>query len=172
MPLTYAVADQLSTQALRSALVTAITGPSHAHEPAVLWEDRGGQVLMRVATLSVHLVENTLVVAIDTETAEFGRAPLIVRFQLGGPHDNAGLVAASDATALGHPEIAARWGALYRSVLWSALLRLVEHHANERGEQPHSLSLHGDHVRVLASPRTVARELALQHVRESRGTRE
>lgn len=158
--LQYAVDDRLTTDSLRAVLREALTGSQHTAQPEVLWENRGAQVLMLVETLAVHLLEDTIVVAIDTETEEFGVAPLIVRFHLGSGRDPAGLVASTDARVLGHMQLAARWGNLYRAVLWSALLRLVDLHASERGLQAKAISVLGDHVRITAAPRLALRELA------------
>ncbi len=170
MGLSYAVADRLSAEALSAALKDALTGAQNAGKDAVLWEDRGAQILMHVGSLAVRFLENTIVVAIDTETAEFGLAPLIVRFQLGSRQDPAGLVASTDARVLGHPAVAARWGSLYRGVVWSALLRLVDHHATERGVLPHAISLLGDHIRITTTKPFVLREIALRQLRASRGS--
>jgi hypothetical protein len=50
----------------------------------------------------------------------------VVRFAFGADKGAASLVAATDASALGHPDVAARWGDLFRDVVWAALVRLVE----------------------------------------------
>ena len=161
--LRYRVADRLSTAALAQALRDALCGPSHAGEPAVVWEDRGSQMLVHVASLQVQTLEQALVVGVDTETAEFGRAPLIVRFVFGTARDPATLVASSDETVHGPPLLAARWGSLFRDVVWTVIVRLADAHATERGLQARTISILGDHLRFTAEPVTDIQPLAVAH---------
>jgi hypothetical protein len=155
-------ADQ-QVESLAQWLRDAIIGPAHAGQAAVLWEDRGSQVLMDVASLRVRTAGQALVVAIDTETAEYGRAPLVVRLVFGGGRDPAALVAASDEVVHGDERIAARWGDLFRGVVWSAIVRLSEAHARERGMQARSISILGDHLRFAAAPPASVPALAAEH---------
>jgi len=152
--------------ALSQRLREALTGSAHAGEPSVLWEDRGSRVLLHVATLQVHSLDHALVVEIVTETAELGPAPLIVRLVFGGGRDPASLVASSDEEVHGDPLVAARWGPLFRSVIWSAIVRLSEAHADERGMQSRTISILGDHLRFTAQP--VAFVPALAEARRQR----
>jgi hypothetical protein len=88
---------------------------------------------------SRHHQGNVLIVAVDTESAEFGVAPLIVRFVFGSEQEPAFLVAATDETALGHPQVAARWGDLFRDVIWAAFARLAQ--VSAAGKTPAGLRL-------------------------------
>lgn len=104
----------------------ALCGPRHHDSPEVVWSDGGAQILLHVGKLQVRTTENTVVVAVDTESEEFGVAALMTRFVFGADKGPASLVAATDAQALGHPQVAARWGELFRDVIWAAFARLVE----------------------------------------------
>lgn len=138
---------------LTAALQAALTGPANVGAPAVVWSDRGSQLLLDVAHLHVTTVPSALVIGVDTTTVEFGTAPLIVRFVLGQEAAGGALVASTDADALGHPDVAVRWGALFRDVVWAALLRYVDAHAQSQGLRAASLAVRTDaSVEVAARP--------------------
>jgi len=169
--LRYQVADRLTTRTLGQALRGALTGAARAGEPDVIWEDRGAQILLHVGKLQVRLLDNVLVVAVDTETAEFGATALIVRFVFGSARDPAARVASSDETVHGHPLVAARWGALFRGVIWSAVVRMSEAHAGERGRTPKSIVIRKDQLHFAADPPTSLRALAVAHLKRSASRR-
>jgi len=138
---------------LTAALQASLTGPANVGATAVVWSDRGSQILLDVAHLHVTTVPGALVVGVDTSTVEHGSAPLIVRFVLGQEAAGGALVASTDADALGHPDVAARWGALFRDVVWAALLRYVDTHARAQGLRAASLAVRSDSsVEVAARP--------------------
>lgn len=143
-------ADVLTSGALHAAVRAALAGPGNEHADSIVWRDRGAQILLDLASLQVHNSPALCVVAVDTETSEFGRLPLIARFVLAHPDASASLVAATDDTPLGDPRIAARWGELFRDVVWTALVRQVVVHAEAKGGQARGLraSAEGFHVDV------------------------
>jgi len=147
------VIESFSIEDFAAAIRDAITGPQHRGAPVVMWRDRGSDLLVHVAKLQVRLLANTIVVAVDTQSAEFQVAPVIVRFVFGGENDAASLVAATDEAALGHPSIASRWGELFRSVVWAALVRLAVTQANRRGMEPSSLLVDEGGLRFAARAR-------------------
>jgi hypothetical protein len=116
----------VATDAITKAFQDAVCGPAHLGSPEVIWSDGGAQILLHAAKLRAIVQGNVLIVAVDTESAEYGVAPLIVRFVFGSEQEPAFLVAATDETALGHPQVAARWGDLFRDVIWAAFARLAE----------------------------------------------
>ncbi len=148
----FQVSDRVATSTLGQMLRDALTGPNHRGAPEVVWEDRGSQVLLHVGRLQVRTLDAAVVVAVDVETAEFGESQLIVRFVFGTGRDPATFVASSDERVHGHPMIAARWGTLYRNVMWAALMRMVETHADDRGMRPGRITVGKDHVRLKAEP--------------------
>ncbi len=104
-------------------------------------------------------------VAVDTESAEFGVAPLIVRFAFGSDGGPTSLIAATDASALGHPQVAARWGDLFRDVIWAAIARLVAARLRRRCPR----RAHGAARRARDQPCSrpfSAVDLAVAHVRD------
>jgi hypothetical protein len=157
--------DTWSVDTLASAFRDAVRGSMDSDALHVVWNDRGAQLLLYVDSLLVRVVKTMLVVAVDTETVEFGRAPLIVRFVFGADSDPATLVAVTDETAHGHPVIAARWGELFRSVIWAALVRLLVAQAAKGGLRPFSISLHEDQLKVRSEAPVPIRPLAQEHVR-------
>jgi hypothetical protein len=159
-----AVGDRLTIEAVTAAMRDALCGPANLGEPAVIWSDRGSQLILHVGKLQLRLQDSAVVVAVDTESAEFGVAPLIVRFVFGGAGDPASLVAATDETALGHPGVAARWGQLFRDVIWAAIVRLAASRADAVGLQPAAITVRPDHLHLVAEARAPIQELALAHV--------
>ena len=160
-----AASEALATDVLGTALRAALVGPSNVGAPAVVWSDRGSQLLLHVDKLQVRTATSTLIVAVDTESVEFGVVPLIVRFILGDPKGPAPLVASSDPTALGHPQVAARWGTLFRDVVWAALARLVDQQAKNRSMVPGSMEIGPQGLRLNPQPAFDVADLAVEHVR-------
>jgi hypothetical protein len=157
-----AVASDGIAQAFRDALC----GPANVGSPQVVWADGGDRIVLLVDRLQVRTSGSVLVVAVDTESDEFGGAALIARFVFGTEQDPAMLVAATDAAPLGHPEVAARWGELFRSVIWAAFARLVEVTAG--GKQPGRIRLHDGGLDVTVQERASIRDLAHAHFRQER----
>jgi hypothetical protein len=92
-------------------------------------------------SVKTTVVGTTLVVSIDLETDETGRAPVIVRFALGSPDDRGGLVAATDEVPHGPPELVSRWGEAVQAALWGSLLSLAIDHAAQTGAEPHATGI-------------------------------
>ncbi|MGH8891779.1 MAG: hypothetical protein ACRDWY_00485 [Actinomycetes bacterium] len=153
------------------AVREALCGPNHGGQPEVVWSDGGAQVLLHVGRLQVRTAKDTLVVAVDTETAEFGVAPLMVRFVFGSEGGPASLVAATDAHALGHPQVVARWGELFRDVVWAGFARLVE--VTGGGNPPIRLHVDKDRLEIGFDKPFSVLDLAHTHVQDrvARGLR-
>lgn len=146
---------------LRAALAGRETGDAPGQ---VVWEQRGSEALVHVDRLQVRLLERVVVAAVDLETAETGRGPVVVRLVLGGAQDPAGLVAFTDAHVRGHPVLATRWGDIVRDVFWSALLRIARDHAGERGLAPQAIRVVDGHLVVRPAPATPLKQLVLAHL--------
>jgi hypothetical protein len=99
----------------------------------VVWVDGGDEALVHLDSLTSRIRGRTLVVSLELETDQTGRAPVIVRFALGGPDEPAGLLAATDTVAHGHPILVSRWGAAVQAAVWSSLVALGADHAGQRG---------------------------------------
>ena len=149
MAMRYVHADQADAARLAAQLRGRLIGPpsdgSAAAQPAtvkqVVWVDAGDEVLVHLDSIKVRLLDRAIVVSIDLEADQTGRAPLIVTFSLGGARDQAGLVATTDEIPHGNPLLAARWGRVVQSALWAALMGLASDHAAERGQEPQAIQV-------------------------------
>jgi hypothetical protein len=160
----FRVANRLAPTSLTRSLSEALTGPAHTGAPEIIWEDRGSQILLHVGKLQVRVLDGVLAVAVDVETAESGRTTLIVRYVFGDADGAAGLVASSDDAVHGDPLVASRWGALFRDVIWAAIVRLSEAHAAERGQQPQSIAVRRGQLEFAAGAPAQLKVLAADHV--------
>jgi hypothetical protein len=148
-----------------SADVTAVpAGPSSvAGVPSgppsrVVWVDGGDEALVYLDSLTTKIVGSTLVLSLDLETDQTGRAPVIVRFALGDASDPAGLIAATDEVAGGHPLLVSRWGEAVTAAAWSALVGLGADHASQRGGVAGHLTIDSGHLVLRArTPITLQR---------------
>jgi hypothetical protein len=161
------IANRLAPTILAQALRDALTGTTEAGKPEVIWEDRGSQILLHVGKLQVRTLDNVLVVAVNVETVESGATALIVRFVFGNASDAAGLVASSDEIVHGDSLVAARWGPLFRSVIWSAIIRLSEAHAAERGRKPKSIVVRKGQLELAADQQISLQALAAAHIKRT-----
>lgn len=153
---------RVGTDAITKAFQDAVCGPSHLGAPEVIWRDGDSRILLHVGKLRAVVAGSALVVAVDTESAELGVQPLIVRFVFGSEGEPGFLVAATDATALGHPQVAARWGELFRDVIWAAFARLVEVSAAGRATSGARLTDHG--LELTLKPPVRLGDLARTHI--------
>jgi hypothetical protein len=140
------VPDRLDEAALAAQLQMRLRGApadgssvSLADAQRVVWVDAGDEVLVHLDSIQVRLLNRIIVVSVDLETDQTGRAPLICSLALGGQRDKAGLIATTDEIPHGNPQLAARWGRVLQSALWGSLLALARDHAAERGEDAQAL---------------------------------
>ena len=152
----------VATDTITKAFQDAVCGPAHLGSPEVIWSDGGAQILLYAAKLRAITQGNVLIVAVDTESAEFGVAPLIVRFVFGSEQEPAFLVAATDETALGHPQVAARWGDLFRDVIWAAFARLAQ--VSAAGKTPAGLRLSPAGLELATDEPVPVVQVAREHV--------
>jgi hypothetical protein len=137
--------DRLDEAGLAKELRTRLTGSAAdgsaaaVAAPQVVWVDAGDEVLVHLDSIQVRILDRLIVVSVDLETDQTGRAPLIVPFSLGGLRDQAGLVATTSELAHGHRLLAARWGAVLQSALWAALTGIAKEHGDERGQQAYAM---------------------------------
>ena len=154
--LAYRVPDRLEASDLAVRLKLALAGndPSveitptsngrtgslgSAPSQVLVWEDAGDEVLVHLESLHVRVLPQALVIGVDLESDQTGRGPVVVRFVLGAVDDMAGLIASTDEVAHGNAMLAARWGSVFREVVWATLVGTVEEHAKERGLAPQAL---------------------------------
>ena len=151
-----AVPDKIAGAELASMLRTRVMGASVTRAPApmssarVVWVDGGDEVLVHLDSLTTQLVGSTILVSLDLECDQSGRAALVVPFAISSS-DSAGLVAATDQLPRGNGILAARWGAAVREAAWSAMLALASAHAKERGLAPRGFSIDGGDIHLTAA---------------------
>lgn len=175
----YVHRDTLSEAQLGGAVQRALAGNadlgdvSPARDRTVVWDDAGDQALVHLDSVVVKLVANSVIVSVDLETEQTGRAPLIVVLAFGTEQDPAGLVATTDALARGNMLLAARWGRVLQETIWAALMGFARAHADERGKVPLSLHIVKGRVRfnagepvVLGDEARATFDRAMSHRRE------
>jgi len=136
------------TGRVRGALTTSVAG---ATTDAIVWQDKGDEVVVHLSTLQIRFAGPAVFAAVDLESDQTGRHTLIVRFVFGDAQDPAGLFATSDEVVHGHSQLAARWGPIFRDLIWSALTRLSSDHAAERGLAPLRFSIADGNLTLAAS---------------------
>jgi hypothetical protein len=154
------VAASLAPKALAKSLAPLLQGAAAngsdvpvGSPKAVVWVDGSNEVLAHLDSLSIRVLAGAVVVSIDLESDQTGRAPVVVRFALAGASDTAGLIAATDEIAGGHPVLAARWGGAVQNAAWAALLALASQHATALGQAPAGVSAVPGSLRLhLAAP--------------------
>jgi len=138
--------DRVGEAALAQELRARLAGvpadgsaPTSASTAQVIWVDAGDEVLVHLDSIQVRILDRMIVVSVDLETDQTGRAPLICPYALGGLRDQAGLIATTHELARGNRLLAARWGPILQSALWAALTGLATDHADERGQQGYAI---------------------------------
>lgn len=156
----YAYQDRLGEEALAGELRKRLAGlPADGSAAAVggnqvIWVDAGDEVLVHLDSIQVRILKQLIIISIDLETDQTGRAPLIVSIALGSPRDQTGLVATTHELVRGNRLLAGRWGAILQSAAWAALTGLAKDHAAERGKQ--SFAIHAFRGRITLRPAVVA----------------
>ena len=82
-------------------------------------------MLVHLDSLQVRILDGMLLVSVDLETDQTGRATMVVALALGKPGDLAGLIATTDEIPRGNPLLASRWGKTLQDAVWGALLSLA-----------------------------------------------
>jgi hypothetical protein len=100
---------------------------------AVIWVDRGDEVLVHLDSVRVKIGDRLLLLSVDLETDQTGRTPLVATYALGGDQDPAGLVAVTDELPRGNGLLASRWGKILQDALWASLLDTATENAQGAG---------------------------------------
>jgi len=158
----YKIPDRLPPQDIASTIAVRLTGaPADGNMQAaasapgapkrVVWVDHGDEVLVHLDSLRTQIVGRTLLVSVDLETDQTGRASLIVPLVLGGADDPAGLVAVTEDLPRGNGLLASRWGPILQDALWASLTNLAADHASERLLAPRGIALTPDGLQLHAA---------------------
>jgi hypothetical protein len=123
-----ALAAAISQRLVGSGAGSGITTPAAAQK-AVIWVDRGDEVLIHLDSVRVKIADRLLLISVDLETDQTGRTPLIAAFALGDDNDPAGLIAVTDDLPRGNEVLASRWGKILQEALWASVLAIVTDYA-------------------------------------------
>lgn len=141
------IPDRFDESGLASTLSSRLAGSPLDPNPtfrssgqAVVWVDRGDEVLIHLNSIRTQIRDRVLMVSVDLETDQTGRTPLVVVFALGNASDPAGLIAVTDELPRGNGMLASRWGKILQEALWASLLGIATDHANERLAAPAGIS--------------------------------
>ena len=139
----FKIPDRFDESGLASAFSARLGGTPSDGSPsppssqqAVIWVDRGDEVLVHLDSVRTQIRDGLLLVSVDLETDQTGRTPLVTAFALGNATDTAGLVAVTSDLPQGNGILASRWGKTLREALWSGLLGIALDHASERSVAP------------------------------------
>lgn len=133
----------LATEIARRLYGTPADGgppPPNTPAKAVIWVDHGDEVLVHLDAIHTRVMDRMLLVSVDLETDQTGRATMVVPLAIGNAADPAGLVAVTDEYPRGNGVLASRWGHVLQTAVWSSLLEIASDHAAERGATPLGIS--------------------------------
>ena len=121
----------------------------------IIWVEHGDEVVVHLDSIQVRLLTGSLLVSVDLETDQTGRATLVAAFALGGAGDLAGLTAVTDDLPHGLGTLAARWGKTLQAAIWASLLGFAQDSAAQQGGAPLGVAVSQGSLTVIAgSPLT------------------
>jgi hypothetical protein len=166
------IPDRLDEIALASAIAQRLCGtPADGSTPTgrtpsqVIWVDRGDEVLVHLDSIRTRVLDRMLLVSVDLETDQTGRATLVVPLALGNAADAAGLVAVTDEYPRGNGLLASRWGDAVQAAVWSSVLGIATDHATERGAAPLSINASTGAIVLQSGPALSAARLSRSPIR-------
>lgn len=142
----------LATQITSRLTASSADGSQVALASTVVWVDHGDEVAVHLDSLQVRLLQSSLLVSVDLETDQTGRATLVMAFALGTPGDPAGMVAVTDDLPRGNGVLAARWGKTLQMAVWASLLGFAQDTAAQQGGAPLALAVTPGQLTVVAGP--------------------
>lgn len=107
----------------------------------IVWVDHGDEIAVHLDSVQVRLLPGSLLVSVDLESDQTGRATLVVAFALGAAGDPAGLTAVTDDLPRGPGTLVARWGKILQSAVWAAILGFAQDSAAQQGGAPIGLTV-------------------------------
>jgi hypothetical protein len=125
------------------------SAPSDASPDKVIWVDYGDEVLVHLDSLRTAVVGDSVLVSLDLETDETGRAAVVVPFAVGSGPDG-GFTFVTEELPRGPEILVRRWGAAVQEAADAALLDLAGEHASERSGRPGALYVKDGQLRLLA----------------------
>ncbi len=153
----FAVSNPVNEAQLAAELGARLPGTSadasqllNVSPTTIIWVERGDEVVVHLDSLQVRLLAGSLLVSVDLETDQTGRAPLVAAFALGAAGDPAGLTAVTDDLPKGLGTLTARWGKTLQAALWASLLGFAQDAAAQQGGAPIGLAVSQGSLTVIA----------------------
>jgi hypothetical protein len=160
------IPDRLDETALGAEVGVRLAGaPADGTDPPeqipdkVIWVDKGDEVLVHLDSITTRVLDRMLLVSVDLETDQTGRATLVVPFAVGGGGDPAGLIAVTDELPRGNGLLASRWGEAVQAAVWATLLGIASDHAKERASSPLGITAFRGALNLHAGPALSAKDL-------------
>jgi hypothetical protein len=154
---TFAVANTVNEAQLATELASRLPGTSadasqlvNVSPTTIIWVERGDEVVVHLDSVQVRLLAGSLLVSVDLETDQTGRATLVCAFALGGAGDPAGLTAVTDDLPKGLGTLTARWGKILQAAIWASLLGYAQDAAAQQGGAPIGLAVSQGSLTVVA----------------------
>jgi len=158
------VEDRYVPQQLAAVLAVHLAGtpsdgsraPDAPKQGPVIWVDQGDEVLVHLESTQVRMQDGSLIVSVDLETDQTGRQPLVMAFSVSNSADASGLIATTDDLPRGNGLLAARWGHVLQTAMWTSILNMGRQHASERQLAPNGVSVVGGVLQFHAGAPVVA----------------
>jgi hypothetical protein len=154
---TFAVANAVNEAQLATELASRLPGTSadasqlvNVSPSTIIWVERGDEVVVHLDSVQVRLLTGSLLVSVDLETDQTGRATLVCAFALGATGDPAGLTAVTDDLPKGLGTLTARWGKTLQAAIWASLLGYAQDAAAQQGGAPIGLAVSQGSLTVVA----------------------
>ena len=163
------IPDLFTSALLNAALRSRLAGrpatpgstlPGAADLTQVVWVDAGSEVLVHLDSIQTSISAGMLLISVDFECDQIGRAALVAVFAMNSGTDAAGLFAATDELPRGNGLLAARWGKIFQNAIWAALTGLVSDHAAERKLAPLGLVATANGLTLHSGPALDVRQFA------------
>jgi hypothetical protein len=147
------IPDQFNDATLAAAVAQRLANSDLAalRLKAVVWVDRGDEVLVHLDNLRAKTADRLLLLSVDLETEQTGRTPLVCAFAVGNDKDPAGLVTVTDQLPRGNGLLAARWGKILQEALWTSLLTIAADHATAAKGTPIGISVTAGKLKLRSS---------------------
>jgi hypothetical protein len=162
------VSGTVDEAALTSEIAARLPGSSadgsqfsSASVSSVIWVEHGDEVLVHLDSVQVRLLPGSVLVSVDLETDQTGRATLVMAFALGNAGDPAGLTAVTDDLPRGLGTLAARWGKTLQLAVWASILGFAQDSAAQQGGAPVGLAVSQGSLTVVVGTPLSARSRGL-----------
>jgi hypothetical protein len=153
----FAIANPVNEAQLAAELAARLPGSSadgsqlvNVSPATIIWVERGDEVVVHLDSVQVRLLPGSLLVSVDLETDQTGRAALVATFALGSAGDPAGLTAVTDDLPKGLGTLTARWGKTLQAAIWASLLGFAQDSAAQQGGAPIGLAVSQASLTVIA----------------------